>query len=72
MNLRISKVFKLAGPTNIEAIAELFNVFNAINPSAGTATNRRVLLPTTGAADPTLLQPTTFSGDFQRPEQRVG
>jgi len=72
MNLRVSKLFRLAGRSNIEAIAEVFNLFNAINPSAGTATNRRVTLPTTGLPDPTLLQPTTFSGDFQRPEQRVG
>jgi carboxypeptidase family protein/TonB-dependent receptor-like protein len=72
MNLRVSKLFRLAGRTNIEAIAEVFNLFNAINPSAGTATNRRVTLPTTGTPDPTLLQPTTFSGDFRRPEQRVG
>jgi len=72
MNLRVSKLFRLVGRSNIEAIAEVFNLFNAINPSAGTATNRRVTLPTTGLPDPTLLQPTTFSGDFQRPEQRVG
>jgi len=72
MNLRVSKLFRLAGRSNIEAIAEVFNLFKAINPSAGTTTNRRVTLPTTGLPDPTLLQPTTFSGDFQRPEQRVG
>ena len=26
----------------------------------------------TSAADATLLQPTSYSGDFRRPEQRVG
>jgi hypothetical protein len=30
------------------------------------------VVPSTGAADTTLLQPTSFSGDFRRPEQRVG
>jgi hypothetical protein len=59
----------------IEAIGEVFNLFNALNPSNGTATNRRVTIPSgddAGAPDPMLLQPTSFSGDFQRPEQRVG
>jgi hypothetical protein len=31
-----------------------------------------VNIPSTGAPDPALLQPTTFSGDFRRPEQRIG
>ena len=57
----------------IEAIGDVFNLFNAMNPGYGTSTsNRRVINPTTGAADPTLLQPDSFSGDVQRPEQRVG
>jgi len=47
----------------------MFNVFNSNNPS-GFRT--RVIVPTTGAADTTLLQPTSYSGDFRRPEQRVG
>ncbi len=72
LNVRMSKTFTLKGRMRIEAIAEVFNLFNALNPSNGTATNRRVTDPTTGLADTTLLQPTSFSGDFQRPEQRVG
>jgi carboxypeptidase family protein len=68
-NVRISKLFHLGGRTNVEAIGEVFNLFNAINPSGFRA---RVIVPTTGAADPNLLEPTTYSGDFRRPEQRVG
>ncbi len=47
----------------------MFNLFNNINPSGFRA---RVVVPSSGAADPALLQPTTYSGDFRRPEQRVG
>jgi hypothetical protein len=72
MNIRISKVFHLAGRANVEAIGEVFNLFNALNPSTPTATNRNVVVASTGAPNASLLQPTTFSGDFQRPEQRVG
>ena len=50
-------------------VAKVFNLFNTVNPS-GFRT--RVIVPSTGAADATLLQPTSFSGDFRRPEQRVG
>ena len=68
-NVRVSKMFNLPGRARVEAIGELFNVFNSVNPSGFRA---RVIVPTSGAADPALLQPTTFSGDFRRPEQRVG
>jgi len=73
MNLRVSKVFR-AGPANIEAIGEVFNVFNAINPSniAGGVSANRSVLTALGATDPTFLQPASYSGDSQRPEQRVG
>lgn len=74
LNLRVSRVFRLGGRLNIEAIGEVFNLFNATNPSnivSGASVNRRVFL-TSGAPDPTLLQPASFSGDNQRPEQRVG
>jgi len=53
----------------VEAIGEMFNVFNSVNPSGFRA---RAVVPTTGAPDPQLLEPTTYSGDFRRPEQRVG
>jgi hypothetical protein len=68
-NIRLSKVFNLGGRAHVEAIGEMFNLFNNINPSGFRA---RVNIPSTGAPDPALLQPTTFSGDFRRPEQRVG
>ena len=64
-----SEAFALMGRSRIEAIGEFFNLFNSVNPS-GFRT--RVTVPTTGLPDPTLLQPTTYSGDFRRPEQRVG
>jgi Carboxypeptidase regulatory-like domain/TonB dependent receptor-like, beta-barrel len=69
LNVRASKVFRLGGRMRAEAIGEIFNLFNSINPS-GFRT--RLIVPSTGAADTTLLQPTTYSGDFRRPEQRVG
>jgi outer membrane receptor protein involved in Fe transport len=68
-NLRVSKGFALYGTTRLEAIAEVFNLFNALNPSVFTG---RRFNPTTGAPDPNFLKPTEFSGDFQNAEQRVG
>ena len=68
LNVRFSKLFSLGGRAHVEAIAEVFNLFNSINPSGFRA---RVVVPSTGLADPTLLQPTSYSGDFRRPEQRV-
>jgi hypothetical protein len=69
LNLRVSKVFHFAGRANIEAIAEVFNLFNSINPSGFAG---RAIVPTTGLPDTAFLQPTTYAGDAQRPEQRVG
>ncbi len=69
LNLRVSKVFSLPGTVRLEAIGEVFNVFNAINPSIPLTTRR---LSATGAALPSFMQPTAFAGDFQQPEQRVG
>ena len=68
-NLRLAKSFNLAGRARVEALGEIFNLLNSINPSGFRA---RVNVPATGAADPALLEPTTYSGDFRRPEQRVG
>jgi hypothetical protein len=69
-NIRLSKVFNLGGRTHVEAIGELFNLFNVINPSGFRA---RVLVPGANPVpDPNLLQPANYSGDFRRPEQRVG
>jgi len=69
LNVRFSKAFHLGGRARVEAIGEVFNLMNSVNPSNFRA---RVVVPSTGAADPQLLQPTTYSGDTRRPEQRVG
>jgi hypothetical protein len=68
MNLRVSRSFGLFGRARIEAIGEVFNLFNARNPS-GFTTGR---LLGTGAPNPNFMAPVDFSGDFQQPEQRVG
>jgi hypothetical protein len=75
MNVRVSRTFRLAGHTSIEAIGEVFNLFNAINP----ANIERVISNVTqtvrlvgGAANSNFMQPSRFAGDFQQPEQRVG
>jgi hypothetical protein len=62
MNLRVSRSFGLSGRARIEAIGEIFNLFNAKNP-ATLVTNQSI---------EDFMQPTEFSGDFQNPEQRVG
>jgi outer membrane receptor protein involved in Fe transport len=73
LNLRVSKVFAI-GHANIEAIGEVFNLFNAINPSniVGVTSANRTVFTTAGVRQSSLLQPASFSGDSQRPEQRVG
>lgn len=72
MNIRVAKVFNFVGRSRIEAIGEVFNLFNTINPSGFRA---RVTIQSgalAGQPDPDLLEPTSFSGDFRRPEQRIG
>ena len=69
LNLRVSRGFGLWGSARVEAIAEVFNVFNAKNPSI-PLTSRR--LSSKGAPLASFMQPTAFAGDFQQPEQRVG
>jgi hypothetical protein len=68
LNLRLSYGFRLAGDTRVEAIAEMFNLFNAKNPGGFTTSQ----FTTAGAPNPAFMQPTTFTGDFQAGEQRVG
>jgi hypothetical protein len=78
LNLRVSKGFPLSPQVRIEAIAEVFNLLNAKNPSGfGPATqfrDPRLLIGADGQAtpNPNFLQPATYAGDFQEPEQRVG
>ncbi len=79
VNLRVSKGFALYGTTRIEAIAEVFNLFNNKNPSGfgpvpATFQDLRMLTNADGTTtpNPNFLQPVTYAGDFQEPEQRVG
>jgi hypothetical protein len=67
-NMRVSKGFRLVGNARVEAIGEVFNLFNASNPTGFTTTR----LLGTGAVNTNFMQPISFSGDFQQPEQRVG
>ena len=70
-NIRLSKRIVLLGGSRVEVIGEVFNLLNASNPSAFNA--RRLLGSIQSpVANPDFMQPTSFSGDFQRPEQRVG
>jgi outer membrane receptor protein involved in Fe transport len=69
LNLRVSREFPLFGGARVEAIAEVFNLFNARNPFI-PLTQRR--LSAAGAPLASFMQPVAFAGDFQQPEQRVG
>ncbi len=68
LNLRASKRFALPRGSRLELIAEMFNLLNADNPGAF---NRQRLLGL-GNPNPSFMQPTSYAGDFQQPEQRVG
>ena len=69
LNLRVSRGFRLSSAARIEAIAEIFNLFNAKNPSLLIIQRR---LSATGAPNPQFMQPAGFAGDVGQPEQRVG
>ena len=68
LNLRVSKSFALMGRSRIEAIGEVFNVLNALNP-AFALTQQRLA---NGVQRGGFLQPNAFAGDFRQPEQLVG
>ena len=70
-NLRVSKSFKLVGRSRIDAIGEVFNLFNAQNPG-GFIGRKNLGTITSETPNPDFLRPTVYSGDFQQPEQRVG
>jgi hypothetical protein len=63
MNLRVSRTFSLGGSVRIEAIGEVFNLFNAVNPSLALAQRR---------GSTSFMQPVAYAGDVGQPEQRVG
>ncbi len=65
VNLRVSRNSKLGGTARIEAMLEVFNVFNAKNPSIPASTQSQTTWP------PSFMQPTAFSGDVGQGEQRM-
>jgi outer membrane receptor protein involved in Fe transport len=67
MNLRVSRSFRIYGSARVEAIGEVFNVFNAKNPTGFRTTRTNA-----GTPNALFMQPTTYAGDFQAGEQRVG
>jgi hypothetical protein len=69
LNLRVSRAFAIHGSARIEAIAEVFNLFNAKNPFLNVTTTR---LNTNGTPNTQFMQPTAYAGDVGQPEQRVG
>jgi hypothetical protein len=69
LNFRVSRAFTLPGGVRVEAIGEMFNVFNAKNPSFALIQNR---LTNTGAVNLNFMQPNGYAGDVGQPEQRVG
>jgi len=75
LNIRVSRTFHLGGHANVEAIGEIFNVFDAINPNNFERTVSNVVQTVRlvgGAPSASYMQPSRFAGDFQQPEQRVG
>jgi hypothetical protein len=68
LNLRISKGFRLLRGARLEAIAEVFNLFNATNPFLPLSTSRLA----GGSPNAAFMQPTAYAGDTGQPEQRIG
>ncbi|MEN3337119.1 MAG: hypothetical protein V7647_795 [Acidobacteriota bacterium] len=68
LNLRLSKSFALSGHARIEAIGEVFNLFDALNPAFALTSQRLA----GGVQRASFMQPVAFAGDFRQPEQRVG
>ena len=75
-NLRGSKGIKLGGSMNLEVYAEVFNMFNSINPAfavgAGSATRYFVGTAASHTVNTAFLKPSAFAGDAGQGEQRVG
>jgi hypothetical protein len=69
LNMRVSYGFRLVGTTRVEAIAEMFNLLNAVNPGDFNTAQHNAA---TGAPLASFMQPTAYAGDFRQPEQRVG
>ena len=66
LNLRVSRAFQAGGRVRAEAIAEVFNLFNARNPALPL--NQQRIQSGVNFMQPTL----GFAGDVGQPEQRIG
>ena len=75
-NLRVSKVFALPRNMKLEAIAEVFNLLNAMNPNfgVGSSSSSRIYTGTAAApvANGAFMVPTSYAGDAGNTEQRIG
>ena len=72
LNLRVSRSFRIVGSARIEAIAEVFNVFNAKNPFIGLPTLQTQRMTNATTVNAAFMQPSAYAGDVNQPEQRVG
>ena len=77
LNLRVSKAFPIGPRFTVEAIGEIFNLTNAINPNfvaVGAAGYAAFYTGTLANHTPNtvFMKPTAFAGDSGQPEQRVG
>lgn len=73
LDLRLSRDFHLTGAMGVELIAEVFNVFNEINPAAFNGQRFTGALDSGGndISNPLFRQPTTYAGDPLQGEQRL-
>ena len=78
-NIRAGKRFGLGGRRGLEVFAEVFNLFNAKNPSFFSGSSpltaaARVFTGTAAAPVPNavFMRPLAYAGDAGQPEQRVG
>ncbi|HTM04669.1 MAG TPA: TonB-dependent receptor [Vicinamibacterales bacterium] len=69
VNMRVSRSFTLGAGVHLEAIAEVFNLFNAKNPSLPVSTFRTAR---SGALLSNFMMPSAYAGDVGQPEQRIG
>ncbi len=69
VDLRLARPLYSQNGKKVSLSAEVFNLFNAKNPSIPLTTQR---LSPSGVPLASFMQPTAFAGDFQQPEQRVG
>jgi hypothetical protein len=79
MNLRAGKRFALGGRAGLEVFGEVFNLFNAKNPthfqgSSPLTPAARVFTGTVASPvpNPDFMRPLGYAGDTGQPEQRVG